>query len=210
MALGKAGEGSLFKATAKLREEIAAAWADDPYPGPWRQEHVEVHTHDPPFCWGRSTHDCTKRVIEMLDSGMTLRDVATAGGMTFNAITQRLRAKGIRYVRSRGVNPAQRVVMQRMRDMGMTLADISAMLREVTGHNVSQNVVAYHTRNPGLSRCQITLTVATETVDRLNQLAAALNLSPSRALDALLLQQALEGEVDDDGAGGESGSGIGG
>ena len=194
--LNPAGKGAVHKLSRRLLAEVKEAWNEDRYPGPWRGDDVAVHDHPPPFCWGRSDKDCTKRVVEMLDAGMSARDVATLGGMTFNALNQRLRAKGIRYVRSTGTTPAQRRVMQRLRDFGMTLADISALLRDVTGQDVSLNSVAYHTHNPRLTRCQVTLTVATETVDRLNKLAQEVNLTPGRALDALLLQQALD---DDDG-----------
>ena len=194
------GQGALFALNVKQIHTLKLAFAEDRYPGPWRLAGVPLHTHPPPLCWGHSDKDCTLRVVTMLDSGVYISDIASRYGMGRQALGQRLRDRGIRTTAVKPVTPLQIGALQKLRDFGIGLSDIAALVFEHTGKVVSLSTISKHTTKAKVSRVQITLTVSTQCCDALNKLAQQLSIPPGRALEALVLEHKMHtvtDEVDD-------------
>ena len=190
----------MFELPDRLKAEVIVAFGADRWPGPWRGVGVEAHTHPPPFCWGRSTKDCTLRVVQLMDAGISLTQIAaTSGGMSRQALTVRLRERGIRTTRLRSVTPNQRLMFQRLRDTGMTLTDIAALVMGLSGRRYSINTVARNTVAAKVARVTASFTMTTQCVDAIHRLAARTGLTPGKALETLMIEMELQqGEDDED------------
>ena len=190
--------GSLFELPPDDIAMLRGAFDADRYPGPWRKRNVVMHDHPPPLCWGRPDYDCTLRVVTLMERGQSITAIASRFGIGASALGQRLRDRGVRTTAVKPITPLQRAALQRLRDYGLSLQDIATLVVEHTGKTVSTPTISKHTAKAKASRVQVTLTVTTQCVDALQRLAQRLGVPPGRALEAMVLEQTMHIDKEQD------------
>lgn len=141
-------------------EVIAAlveAFTEPLWPGVWDKQ-AEPHEHDPPFCWGRPTSDCTLRVVTMIRSEMALREIARVGQMTPLALRERLAARGITRFDAKVLTQAQVDALQQARDWGLTLNALRHEVEVNCGRTLSATKLSQVTKKANVGQ-HVTMTM---------------------------------------------------
>jgi hypothetical protein len=168
--------------SAADRTAIAEAWSEPFMPGPW--DSGTVHTHEPPFCWARSSDmDCTLRVIDHFRHGQTLRQVADLAHMSTPGLRERLNMHGVPLfllTKRRAFTVAQAAVVRDLRERGFSGNAIAQLIHELGGEHVPlgriYGVGVRDALNPPKVRMQLGMPV--DLVQAVANLAADAGMKP--------------------------------